>query len=184
MLRGTARVGTVAGEVTGCAADLLVPKWFSKDPGTSHDEDRRALANGARDAARLIAERGEGTVFDHWRAAQEALVEGRPEPLVPMFGVALVERALIDAVCRAAGHSFAEALREDLLGLRFGELDPALDGWRPASLGARRESVRLRHTVGLADDLEDADLGPDAERTGGHPITLAEDVERYDNLFG
>ena len=77
LLVAMARVGTEAGEVTGCAADLLVPKWFSKDPGTSHDEDRRTLAEGARDAARLIGERGEGTVFDHWRAAQVELVEGR-----------------------------------------------------------------------------------------------------------
>lgn len=179
MLVATARVGTEAGEVTGCAADLLVPKWFSKDPATSHDEDRHALAGGARDAARLIAERGEGTVFDHWRAAQAELVEGRSAPLVPMFGVALVERALIDAVCRAAGRSFTEALAADDLGLRFGELDPALDGWRAEGLGARGESVRLRHTVGLADDLEDADLGPDADRSDGHPITLAEDIDRY-----
>lgn len=179
MVVATARVGTEAGEVRGYAAELLVPKWFAKDPGTSHDEDRARLVEAARRAARHVAEGGDASVFRHWLRAQRDLVEGAEQALVPMFGVALVERALIDAVCRARGAGFAAALAEELLGFDAGAVDPALDGWTPGRLGPRARTVALRHTVGLADDLDETDLDGSADRSDGHPLTLAEDIARY-----
>ncbi|MEL7362178.1 MAG: hypothetical protein AAFN13_08905, partial [Bacteroidota bacterium] len=148
-----------AGVADGHAAELLVPKWFAKDPNTTHDADRADLVGAARAAFAFARERGSASVFEHWRAAQAALVDAPcasgPAPLVRMFGVALVERALIDAVCRAAGVPFAEALGGDLLGHSgLGAFEPGLEGWTTARLEGGRASVRLRHTVGLADALD------------------------------
>lgn len=173
----------------GYAADLLVPKWFAKDPATSHDEDRAALEAAAERAfehmrATARAERG-ATVGRLWWRAQLDLVDAADAdqpPLVRMFGVALIERALIDATCRAAGVPFEEAVRSGLLGsdvLR--EVDPSLGAWDPASLGACGERIRVRHTVGLSDALDASDLEAAAgsERADDHPVTLEEDVAAY-----
>lgn len=185
MLFARVETETDAGVADGHAAELLVPKWFAKDPNTTHDADRADLVGAARAAFAFARERGSASVFEHWRAAQAALVDAPcasgPAPLVRMFGVALVERALIDAVCRAAGVPFAEALGGDLLGHSgLGAFEPGLEGWTPARLEGGRASVRLRHTVGLADALDASDLDPsDLDRTDDHPLTLEEDVARY-----
>jgi len=175
--------------VIGHAADLLVPKWFAKDPRTGHDEDRAALQAAAERAfehARATArDEGGATVGRLWLQAQRDLVEPTdPDqpPLVRMFGVALIERALIDAACRAADVPFDEAVRAGLLGTDvLAEADPSVGTFDPSSLGPSPERIRVRHTVGLADALDASDLGEAAgsEREDDHPLTLAEDVAAY-----
>lgn len=179
LLVATLRVGTEDGEAIGYAADLLVPKWFSKNPATSHEDDRAELAASARRAAQFIAARGEAPVGDHWLAAQRELVDVAREPLVAMFGLALVERAAIDAVCRASGQSVFGVLASNALGHEFGAVDPALDGWTPARLGEHRRRVRLRHTVGLGDALDASELSAGARQGDTHPCTLEEDIAAY-----
>ena len=171
---------TEDGTCTGDTAELLVPKWFSKNPETTHEEDRAALENSARRAFEVMKDGGAQTAFDHWLNAQRALVEteASDDPLVAMFGVALVEKALIDGVCRAGRMSFFDALDSDAFGLRFGEIEDRLAGWRASDLGARTQHTKLRHTVGLVDDLERAPHGAD-EPDDGHPTSLAADIEAY-----
>lgn len=179
---------------TGYAADLLVPKWFSKDPRTSHGEDRAALEGAAERAfahMRATAQAdGGASVGRLWWHAQAGLVEasGPPSssdpdaspPLVRMFGVALIERALIDAACRAADVPFEQAVRTGLLGTDvLAEVDPSIGSWDPSSLGACPASIRVRHTVGLSDALDATDLPADVDRIDDHPLTLEEDVAAY-----
>lgn len=174
-------VDSDAGEATGYAAELLVPKWFAKNPDTTHEADRNDLEASARAAFTHMSERGADTVFGHWYSAQQALVESAAgdDPLVAMFGVAMIEKALIDAACRASTTNFFGALRHDALGLRFGDIEPRLADWTPARLGERGQFVRVRHTVGLVDDLDETDLDGDDDRTDGHPLTLKADIEAY-----
>jgi len=174
-------VDSDGGEATGYSAELLVPKWFAKNPDTTHEADRDDLEASARAAFAHMSERGADSVFGHWYSAQQALVESarKGDPLVAMFGVAMIEKALIDAACRSEGTSFFSALREDTFGLRFGDIEPRLTGWSPKLLGDRGHLTRVRHTVGLVDDLDDTDLKGDEDRTDGHPLTLEADIEAY-----
>ncbi len=174
-------VDTDAGEATGYSAELLVPKWFAKNPDSTHEADRDDLEASARAAFAHMSERGADTVFGHWLSAQQALVESaaQGDPLVAMFGVAMVEKALIDAACRASTTNFFGALRHDALGLRFGDIEPRLAEWTPKRLGDRGHFARVRHTVGLVDDLDSTDLDGDEDLTDGHPLTLESDIEAY-----
>ncbi|QYM78989.1 hypothetical protein K0B96_17055 [Horticoccus luteus] len=172
-------------EWLGLAADHLPPKWFTKDPRRALDEEvsemRRVIVAAVTHARTVAAP----TPFQFWRelyARQAAWgsAENIP-PLLAQFGATLVERALIDAFCRAGGLNFAAAVRTNALGVDLGAVHPSLAGsapgdWLPA---APRTRVFARHTVGLSDPLE-ADELPAAERAhDGLPQTLEECVRFY-----
>ena len=173
--------------VHGFASDLLVPKWFEKNPDTSLEKDSLALLASAQLAAQTTAEISAGdfeTVFELWRRLYQERVglaaPDAPDRLVRGFGVALIERAIIDAACRGWDVSFFRALREDLFGFRPGRVLPELTGWRMVDDLASEplESLAVRHTVGLGDPLTRSDL-EDPESSSDHPQTLEEDIERY-----
>lgn len=178
-----ARIETDAGEFVGYSSDLLVPKWFDKDPAKSLDQDARDLVESARLASAAFATDGQDTVFAHWWRVYRERVHGVPsearDRLVRGFGVALCERAIMDAVCRAANLGFHAALKADLFGFRPGEALPALEGWRLADSlpAAPLTAIDVRHTIGLADALRRADAQDDPQ--DGLPIALEEDIRRY-----
>ncbi|MDH4093855.1 MAG: mandelate racemase [Betaproteobacteria bacterium] len=156
-------------EAEGAAAELLAPKWFDKDPALSNEDNfdqlRRSLAQAR--AAYLAHEAR--TAWGH-AAPARGLVEN--------FGPALLDRALLDALCRALGVSFFEAIRRNLVGA------PAVDG---IDLGAYFATLRpaariaARHTVGLLDPVTAVDC---RARVGdGLPETLEEVVARYGHRY-
>ena len=156
-------------EAEGAAAELLAPKWFDKDPalsnGDNFDQLRRSLAQAR--AAYLAHE--PRTAWGHASPARG---------LVENYGPALLDRALLDALCRALGVSFYEAIRRNLVGA------PTMEG---IDLGAYFATLRpqgriaARHTVGLLDPISAADQ---KARVGdGLPETLEEVVARYGHRY-
>lgn len=170
---------------TGYAGDLLVPKWFEKDPAKSPRQDSINLAQSALAAARAYQARGQSTVFSLWRQVYQQRVgeldKSRSDLLVRGFGVAMLERAIMDATCRAAQVTFFDALKQDLFGFEPAQIRPELAGWRLADDLPDRpaESIQLRHTVGMADILSQSDL-PEAAQLNDHlPQTLDQDIGQY-----
>jgi hypothetical protein len=171
---------------TGIAADLLPPKWFTKIPDKPLDEEVQEMLRVIEQALTLAAGLRGWNPFDIWRQlfdAQDAW--GRRESLPPLlvhFGTSLVERAMIDAFCRARQQSFAEAVREDSLGVLIGTIHPLPRGWPPAMLLPEKPSTRIiaRHTVGLADPLTDADIAPAERLDDGLPQSLEACIRAYD----
>ena len=170
--------------VRAVAAEGLVPKWFTKHAETSHAEDLAALLEVIRNALELGVELGEQvSPFEFWRTLygrQEEWALGTEHPpLLWNLGVSLVERAMIDGACRAAGVPFGWALRSGMLGARPGALHRELEGvvWQGLLPEAPLREVALRHTVGLADPLTLADVGPDERLLDGLPQTLEECIE-------
>ena len=154
-------------EAAGAAAELLVPKWFDKDPALSNEdncEQLRASLGAARDA--YLA----GGTNSAWRHFLAHTRRG----LVANFGPALIERAALDALCRAQGVSFYDAVRRNLIGAeRFEDLDlPAV----LAGLSPARE-IAARHTVGLVDPITAAEVR--TRVNDGLPQALEEVVARY-----
>lgn len=182
----TVRIHSEAsGEHLGHAADLMVPKWFEKDPRKTIEDDFRRLAASAREAAESYSSSTARTVFGLWRDAYRERVACRPDgasdSLVRGFGVALIERALMDATCRAARLSFFDAWREDLFEFDAGALHATAAGWSVSeSLGRRPlDTCVLRHTVGLADALVPEEVPEEWRLDDDHPLSLVEDIERY-----
>ncbi len=169
-------------EVAGRGAEFAVPKWFRKDPTRSVEQDVAELVASA-EAARggwLAATEDPRSAFDAWHAVYRELVGPQEfaDVLVAGAGVALFERAVLDAVCRATDRSLHAAWIDGTLGFDAGVVDPELADWRPAErLGPASERIAVRHTIGMADALRAGQL---ASPVGdGWPETLEEDVRRY-----
>ncbi len=169
-------------EAEGGAAELLAPKWFDKDPALSSEQNfdqLRASLALARDA--YLAS-GENTAFGHSMdiyGPQIALgaVQGL-NSLVACYGPALVDRALLDALCRALGISFYQAIQKNIpaitapgwqADLMAFDMDEFLAGLKP------RKTIAARHTVGLLDPITASGKRLD----DGLPETLEEAIQRY-----
>ncbi len=170
----------------GLAADGLPPKWFTKDPATTFRDDLADMLRVIRQAGALATDLGAApTVFDLWQGlhraqATWATAAGYP-PLLWGFGVSLVERAVIDAFCRATGATFAAAVRANTLGVRLGAVYPELVGAEPADLLPPRPlpGVIARHTVGLGDPLADDEIAPGERLDDGLPQSLERAIAAY-----
>ena len=172
-------------QVDGLAGDWAMPRWFDKDPSRTPEESSAALVDSAKAAGAAFVQQEGGTAFGVWRDVYVALVgavpEDAPDRLVRGFGVSLYERACIDAVARAAGASFLEALRMDAFGFRPEEVHADLAGWDlVAELpAAPKKSVRVRHTVGGVDPLRNEEIPGEKRISDGLPVALEEDIARY-----
>ena len=163
----------------GFSADLAMPRWFDKDPAKTILENVTGLVHRAIRVGEAFDRADPGTAFEVWYQVYRE--EFYPSALEHGFAVSLFERAIIDAVCRAARCSFFTALKEDLLGFRAERIHPRLAGWDlAASLPEEPvKRVRVRHTIGLLDPLRVDDLDQAHRVDDGLPVALEEDVRRY-----
>ncbi len=173
----------------GCAAELLAPKWFDKDPTLSNqrnfDQLREALRLASRRYLKETAPRAAFQLFS--RNWTDLVAEGAAvnlNPLIMAFASSLLDRAILDALCRAVGISFPQAIRENLPGLTAIDETPELGGFDFGPFLATlspRDSIQIRHTVGLLDRLS----GSESEESpnDGLPATLEEVIEFYGNRF-
>lgn len=169
-------------EGEGAAAELLAPKWFDKNPALSNEDNYAQLRAALVLAREAYLAGGASTAFGHWRAHYADQIEiGAKQGLnglVACYGPALIDRAALDALCRALGVSFYEAVQKNLVGAGMLE---GLD--LPAFFATLKPAPQIaaRHTVGLVDPITAADL---KVRIGdGLPETLEEVVAAYGQRY-
>ncbi len=171
-------------EAEGAAAELLVPKWFDKEPALSNEENFAQLRASLALARDSYLAAGANTAFGHSidnYAPQIALGSMRGmNSLVACYGPALIDRAVLDALCRALDVSFFQVIQKNIAGIQAPgwqadlaafDMDEFLDGLKP------RKRIAARHTVGLLDPI----TAMEARRPVGDglPETLEEVVECY-----
>jgi hypothetical protein len=168
----------------GMAAELLAPKWFDKNPALSNEDNFDQLRAALGLARGLYLGGAASTAFGHFARHYRAQIErGAAQGLIPLvanYGPALIDRAVLDALCRALGLPFHEVAGQNLAGIEAGDLCPDLAGFDLdaflASLGPA-PTIEARHTVGLVDPITRAEQ---TERVGdGLPETLEEVVATY-----
>ncbi len=170
-------------EAWGAAAEMLVPKWFDKSPELSNAENIAHLRRAAHNAARLYREAGPQTAWGLFAASYESHVaqcaEAGMNGLVAGFGTALLDRAVLDALCRLAGVSVFDAIRANLPALQWDGLDMA------GFLASRPKpaTIAIRHTIGMVDPLDDDDRTPETDIADGLPVTLEEVIAAYGNRY-
>lgn len=175
-------------EGEGISAELLVPKWFDKSPELSNEQNfdqlRRSLAL-ARD--QLLAA-GSVTAFGLIAAVEAAhhaaCARQKLNGLVASFGLALLERAIIDALGRLERASVFTLVRANRIGLSAATA-PDLTGFDlPAFLAELRpaSSIAVRHTVGLLDALTRAET-KDKRLDDGLPESLEEVIAAYGHRY-
>lgn len=172
-------------EAVGLSSDLLPPKWFTKIPEQPIAEEIEQMLGVIRRAGRSsIGLRGESP-FAIWRQldeAQAAWAKGqRIPPLLANFGVSLVERALLEAVARSNGQTFAQMLQENSLGVDLGAVHASLRGQVPAAFlqAPPLQKITVRHTIGLSDPLTDDEIAPAERLDDGLPQSLASSIRLY-----
>lgn len=169
----------------GVAADHLPPKWFTKDPGRPVAEEIDEMLAVIRAAVAHAGAVRASNPFRFWRelyAVQAGWAQARSlPPLLAQFGTSLVERALIDAFCQARSLTLTAALQGNFLGVELGELHAPLAGSRPCDWlpQAPPAEVYARHTVGLVDPIEDADIAAGDRVDDGLPQSLAACIRFY-----
>ena len=181
-----ARVRTADGrEGWGYAAEALAAKWFEKDPALTDEQNYDQLRASLEIAIDAYTRAGADTAFGHfighYPRQQAAGAKRGLNPLVASYGPALVDRAVLDALCRILGVSFYAAMRENLAGMRPDAAFADLDGFDFAAfLGALRPAatIHARHTVGLVDPIVAADQAGRTRVNDGLPETLEEVVDR------
>jgi hypothetical protein len=157
----------------GVAAEMMAPKWFDKNLALSNEdnfEQLRSVLRIAREA--YLGDASPATAFGHFERHHAAcLAEGARRgfnPLLASYGPAQIDRAVFDAVCRALGISFYDAVRANVPGMPIGGF-----------LSTLRESpaIAARHTVGLVDAITREDVL--APVNDGLPETLEDVVATY-----
>lgn len=185
------RIAADGREAWGRAAEMLAPKWFDKNPALSNAENFEQLREAVRIAAGLYRGFGRAeSAFGLFAGAYaEQLRRGAAQGLnglVAGFGPALLDRAVLDALCRIAGLSVFQAVRCNLPGLAPERLLPEFAGFdMDAFLAALRPAAAIdaRHTVGLVDPITAADQEPGARVGDGLPETLEEVIAAYGHRF-
>jgi hypothetical protein len=172
---------------TGVAAESLAAKWFDKSAAYSDAQNLDQLRQSLELAVGHYRERGWSTPFGLYASTyRDQLRRGADLGLVPLvasYGPALLDRAILDALGRALGLSFAEMVQRNVPGIAAaGDLAPDLHGYDlPRFLGGLRpgRTIAARHTVGLLDPIVAADQKPGDRVNDGLPETLEEVVRAY-----
>jgi hypothetical protein len=171
----------------GAAAEMMAPKWFDKNLLLSNEDNFEQLRDVllmARSA--YLADATPASAFGHFARHYDSHLAAAAakgyNPLLANYGPALIDRAVLDALCRSQAASFYGAMQGNLPGIggerpefRGFDFHAFLRSLRPAA------DIEARHTVGMLDAITAADL---AQRVGdGLPETLEEVVRAYGHRY-
>ena len=146
---------------SGAAAELMVPKWFNKDPSLSAAETVDQLRQSADIARRLyLDQKTLDTAFGVHAASSGAQVAECGKVGIPAlaanFGAAEIDKAILDALLRSQRTDFFAGMRDNIAGLNA-RLTPDLDASAISNFLASRKTsthIAVRYTIGMLDTLE------------------------------
>jgi hypothetical protein len=174
----------------GVGAEVLAPKWFDKDEGLTNEDNFDQLRTSLSLARKAFLDAGQVTAFglpvsthhDHTLAAR---LKGL-KPLVAGYGPALLNKAVMDALCKMENVSFYQAIKSNLPGILADEMTPDLRGFDVDAFLAGltpAKTIHARHTVGMIDPLVAADQTGDDRVNDGLPETLEEIIRYYGHTY-
>lgn len=171
----------------GLTSEGLPPKWFTKNPTTTFEQDLPEMLQVINHATKLAEQIAHAPVsfFDFWRELYRQQSEwadaSHTASLLANLGVSLVERAVLDGLCRLAGEPLHRIIAANRLGLRLGEIHTELGKAEPKDLlpGTPLSSCSVRHTVGLGDALSPSDIPADEKVDDGLPQDLESSIREY-----
>jgi len=145
----------------GASAELLASKWFDKRPHLSPENTVVELRRSLSIARELYLGH---SAFASAFALHAACITGQIEacaredipPLAAAFGPAEIDKAVLDALLRAAEVNFFDGMAGNVAGIDA-RLSPDLSGEDIVSFlsrGRRVDRLAVRHTVGLDDRIE------------------------------
>lgn len=172
----------------GASGDRPSFGWLDKRPQYNSEQKLQRLFDLVLTAKKFHLDNPRfESPFEQWLAChsevQRVARQDDHESLSASWASSLLERAMIDAVCRLHDRSFFDMLRAEQLGLNPGRLFPELKSTKLSRLLPRRPLTRfhIRHTVGLSDPILASDQPEGKRINDGEPETLEEYI-RHDGL--
>lgn len=171
----------------GLSSEGLPPKWFTKNPGTPFEEDLAEMVAVIQNACRIgrHAAAVKREFASWWRDVydeQMSWAKQRGQPgLLAGLGVSLLERAVLDGLCRAVGQPLHQLIGAGVILPDLGVVREALQGVMPSDYlaSAPLATVKIRHTVGLGDWLNEADIPEEEKVDDGLPQSLEDCIKVY-----
>src|SRR5215831_13199945 len=144
----------------GASAELMVPKWFNKDPSLSAADTIDQLRQSAEIARSLYLDRKTpDTAFGLHAACTSAQVAACRKVGIPAlaanFGAAEIDKAILDALLRSQQMDFFTGMRNNIAGLDA-SLTPDLDDSAISDFLTERTispRIAVRYTIGMLDTV-------------------------------
>ena len=168
------------GVSTGATAEMLAPKWFDKRPHLTDEQSTAGMRRALQIARELyLANKGFDTAFGLHSACIGPQVEASAKEDIPTlaagYGPAEIDKAILDALLRAAGANFFEGMAGNIAGIDA-RLSRDLANAEIARFLAGRKRlprVAVRHTVGMDDHVEgEGGVGDPKENSGARYFKL------------
>jgi len=171
----------------GATAEMIAPKWFDKNPNLTDDENFEQERDVLRIATQAyLSDTSSDTAFGHFIRHHDTHLKVCASkgynPLLASYGNALIDKAVLDALCRIRHMSFYQVMQSNLVGMHDGhsqfsgiDFSAFLNQLRPAT------HIHARHTVGLVDAITAADITEPVN--DGLPETLEQVVEHYGHRY-
>jgi hypothetical protein len=145
----------------GATAELMVPRWFDKNPRLTTAQTVDELRQSIRIARDLyLSKRAPQTAFALHAAVLSrqlaACAQADIPPLAALYGPAEIDKAILDALLRHLNLDVFTGLARNVVGLD-GRLSPDLDQStinRFLSGQTPPATIAVRHTVGMVDPAE------------------------------
>jgi len=171
----------------GATAEMIAPKWFDKNPNLTDDENfeqERDVLRIAREA--YLSDTSADTAFGHFIRHHDAHLKFCASKgynqLLASYGNALIDKAVLDALCREHNMSFYQAMQSNSAGID--NRHPQFDGIDFSSFLndlSPSTHIHARHTVGMVDAITSDDITEPVN--DGLPETLEQVVERYGHRY-
>jgi hypothetical protein len=149
------------GAATGATAEMLAPKWFDKRPHLSDEQSAAQMRRTLEIARELyLANKGFDTAFGLHAACIGTQIAACTKEDIPAlaagYGSAEIDKAILDALLRAAGINFFDGMAENIAGIDARLSRDLSDDDVARFLGRckRLPRVAVRHTVGMDDKVE------------------------------
>ncbi len=181
---------STAGFVGGSVAGSIAGSDAGSDAGSNAGSNAGSIAGSISGSiAGSISEAGH-TAFELFARVHDSHLRHCAEmglpALVASFGPALLDRAILDALCRLFGMSFWQAMRLNLPGFDARRVATDLSDFDSQNFLRSLTpllAVHARHTVGLVDPITAADQPGGSRVDDGLPETLEEVIKQYGNRY-
>ena len=171
----------------GATAEMIAPKWFDKNPSLTDDENfeqERDVLRIARQA--YLSDSSVYTAFGHFIRHHDAHLKFCASkgynPLLASYGNALIDKAVLDALCRERNMSFYQVMQSNSVGMD--NRHPQFDGINFSSFLndlSPSTHIHARHTVGMVDAITADDITEPVN--DGLPETLEQVVTHYGHRY-
>jgi hypothetical protein len=162
------------GVSTGASAEMLAPKWFDKRPQLSDEQSVAEMRRTLEIARELyLANKGFDTAFGLHAACIGAQVAACTKEDIPTlaagYGPAEIDKAILDALLRAASVNFFDGMAQNIAGIDARLSRDLADNDVARFLASRKRlpRVAVRHTVGMDDKVQGEGGVADAKENSG-----------------